>query len=232
MRNAERGNGRTGVDPDLEGETEAGPETGVGGGSLAVWRSWVKVLGGGGSGVRPLPTLHGKVRIRGDFGVGRRCKRLGERGLRKFFGAPRGGAQVERCVYLAIPSGHPRKKLRPLSPNDLQRFPSENTAHPRTFRCRVGRGCHPERNRHQRGSSPMNCPSNLKFNFPAVSPIGVHSCSFVVRSFLPLSFSSFWSLRSFWSLTSFPALAPIFPRARKFHQTRKSMAQITSINVQ
>jgi hypothetical protein len=42
--------------------------------------------------------------------------------------------------YLALPSWHPQKNLRPLSPNDLQRFPPENTAPPRTFRCRVGRG--------------------------------------------------------------------------------------------
>ena len=47
--------------------------------------------------------------------------------------------------YLALPSWHPEKKLRPLSPNDLQRFPPEYTAHPRTIRCRVGRGRHPER---------------------------------------------------------------------------------------
>jgi hypothetical protein len=140
MRNAERGNGRAGDESDLEGETEAGPEIGAGVGRLAVWGSWVKILGGGESGVRPLPTLHGKVRVRGDFGVGRRCKRLGERGLSRFFGAPRGGAQVERCVYLAFPSWHPEKNSRPLSPNDLQRFPPENTAPPRPFRFQSRQG--------------------------------------------------------------------------------------------
>jgi hypothetical protein len=66
------------------------------------------------------------------------------------------------------PPGTPEKFFHPLSPNDLQRFPPENTAHPRTFRCRVGRGCHPERNRHQRGSSPMNAnPPNPRPHIPA-----------------------------------------------------------------
>jgi hypothetical protein len=60
----------------------------------------------------------------------------------------------------------------------------------------------------------MNCPSNLKFNFPAVSPIGVHSCSFVVRS-------SFLRFRPFRSLPSFPGPPGTSPHARKFHQTPK-----------
>jgi hypothetical protein len=49
-------------------------------------------------------------------------------------------SQVYAPFYLALPSWHPEKKLRPLSPNDLQRFPPENAPHPRTFRCsrRVG----------------------------------------------------------------------------------------------
>jgi hypothetical protein len=64
------------------------------------------------------------------------------------------------------PPGTPPKNFRPLSPNDLRRFPPDNTAHPRTFRCRVGRGCHPERNRHQQGPSPMNAkPPNLRPRF-------------------------------------------------------------------
>jgi hypothetical protein len=43
--------------------------------------------------------------------------------------------QVYAPFYLALPSWHPRKNFRPLSPNDLQRFPPEYAAPPRTFRC-------------------------------------------------------------------------------------------------
>jgi hypothetical protein len=80
-----------------------------------------------------------------------------------------------------LPLAPPKFFSTPLPPTTYKFCPPSETPFPRTFRCRVGRGCHPERNRHQRGPSPMNCPSNLKFNFPAVSLIGVHSCSSVVQ---------------------------------------------------
>ena len=150
--------------------------------------------------------------------------------------------------YLALPSWHPEKKLRPLSPNDLQCFPSEDTAHPRTFRCRVGRGCDPDQNRHQRGSSPMNCLSKLKFDFPHIhsypcpsAPIrgsktfpaphcaprrpAVPCVICVLCGYLPIAFGPFGPLRPF------PALATPFPALGNSIKPRKSMVQITSNNV-
>jgi hypothetical protein len=62
---------------------------------LAVWRSWVKVLVGGGS-VRddkPLPTLHRKVRGGAVFSGGKRCKSLGDKGRRFFWGCQEGSAR-------------------------------------------------------------------------------------------------------------------------------------------
>ena len=52
------------------------------------------------SGSQPLPTLHRKVRGGAVFSGGKRCKSLGDKGRSFLGGAPRGAAQVERCVYL------------------------------------------------------------------------------------------------------------------------------------
>jgi hypothetical protein len=152
--------------------------------------------------------------------------------------------KVYAPFYLALPFWHPEKKLRPLSPNDLQRFPPENTAHPRTFRCRVGSGRHPERNYHQRGSSPMNCPSNLKSTSPAFTLIRVHPRPSAIQylpGISPRHFALSSSLRSLRSLRfpipfgpfrPFPVLPAPYPTRRNSIEPRKSMVQITSNNVQ